>query len=150
MDAGILGKIGFDLEVALANFINFLIIFLLFKIFLFKPIQNIIDRRREEINSGIEKASKAEISLQNAEIESDKILKEARDKANNILMEAKNHADEISEKIILESRQNAEKIISRAEIEISQEKEKMKQDVESEMQHLVSSLTKKVLKEQIK
>lgn len=146
MDAGILGKIGFDLEVALANFVNFLIIFLLFKIFLFKPIQNIIDKRREEINSGLEQASLAQVSLKSAEQESERLIKDAREKANNILLEAKVHADEISDKAILESRNNASKIIERAEQEILQQKEKMRQEVEKEMTHLVSSLTEKVVR----
>lgn len=147
MDSGILAKIGFDLEVALANFINFLIIFLLFKIFLFKPIQNIIDKRREEINSGIENASKAQISLQNAQEESEKIIKEARREANDILISAKNHADEITQKAISDSKIVSEKMIKRSEEEIEQSKQKMKQDVEKEMTHLVSTLAEKVVRQ---
>ncbi|MFA7193899.1 MAG: F0F1 ATP synthase subunit B [Candidatus Paceibacterota bacterium] len=146
MEAGILTKIGFDLEVALANFVNFLIIFLLFKIFLFKPIQNLIDKRREEIKNGLAQASQAQISLNLAEEESEKLIKEARLKANSILSEAKSHADDISEKAILEGRANALKIKERAEHDIAQEKDKMRQDVEKEMTSLVSSLTEKVVR----
>lgn len=146
MEAGILTKIGFDLEVALANFVNFLIIFLLFKIFLFKPIQNLIDKRREEIKNGLAQASQAQISLNIAEEESEKLIKEARIKANSILSEAKSHADDISEKAILEGRANALKIKERAEHDIAQEKDKMRQDVEKEMTSLVSSLTEKVVR----
>lgn len=146
MEAGILTKIGFDLEVALANFVNFLIIFLLFKIFLFKPIQNLIDKRREEIKNGLAQASQAQISLNLAEEESERLIKEARMKANSILSEAKSHADDISEKAILEGKANALKIKERAEHDIAQEKDKMRQDVEKEMTNLVSSLTEKVVR----
>lgn len=146
MESGILTKIGFDLEVALANFVNFLIIFLLFKIFLFKPIQNLIDKRREEIKNGLAQASQAQISLSLAEEESENLIKEARIKANSILSEAKSHADDISEKAILEGKANALKIKERAEHDIAQEKNKMLQDVEKEMTNLVASLTEKVVR----
>jgi F-type H+-transporting ATPase subunit b len=146
MDAGILSKIGFDLEVALANFVNFLIIFLLFKIFLFKPIQDLIEKRQSEINSGLEKANLAEVSLLNAKEESDNLIKEARTKANVILSEAKSHADEV----ILKSSEEAKNLVSdmknKAKQDIEEEKKSMHQEVEKEMTSLVSSLAEKVVR----
>lgn len=146
MDTGILTKIGFDLEVALANFVNFLIIFLLFKIFLFKPIQNLIDTRRDEINKGLAHAAEAQIALNLAEEESEKLIKEARTKANTILVDARTHADEITEKSITEGKQTAAKIKERAEQDVVLERETMRQEVEKEMTKLVSSLAEKVVR----
>jgi F-type H+-transporting ATPase subunit b len=146
MDAGILTKIGFDLEVALANFVNFLIIFLLFKIFLFKPIQDLIDKRKAEIKSGLEKANQAEISLTSAKEETENLIKEARLKANNILVEAQNHANEINEKAVSEGKSTVSQMKERAEKDILEEKEFMRQGVEKEMTHLVSSLAEKVVR----
>lgn len=150
MDAGILTKIGFDLEVALANFVNFLIIFLLFKIFLFKPIQNLIDKRRDEIKNGLEKANQAEISLTSAKEESESVIKEARLKANNILVDAQNHANEINAKSVLEGKNTVSQMKERAEKDILEEKEFMRQGVEKEMTHLVSSLAEKVVRTESK
>lgn len=146
MEAGILAKIGFDIEVALANFINFLIIFLLFKIFLFKPIQKIIDKRKEEINLSLQQASQAQVSLNSAKEESEQLIKEARQKANTILVEAKSHADEITSKSVDEAKNIVSQMRDRAEKDIAQEKTAMKEEVEKEMTHLVSSLAEKVVK----
>lgn len=146
MEAGILSKIGFDIEVALANFVNFLIIFLLFKIFLFKPIQKIIDKRKEEINLSLQHASQAQISLNSAKEESDQLIQEARQKANTILSEAKNHADEIATKSMEEGKNIVAQMKERAEKDIAEEKTAMKEEVEKEMTHLVSSLAEKVVK----
>lgn len=147
MDAGILSKIGFDLEVALANFVNFLIIFVLFKAFLFKPIQEIISERREKIQHGLAQAAQAEASLESAHEESEKVLKEARQKANTILAEARSHADEIAEKSAAEGKSTVSAMKERAELEIAQEKELMQQEVEKDMTHLVASLAEKVVQE---
>jgi len=146
MEAGILAKIGFDIEVALANFVNFLIIFLLFKIFLFKPIQKIIDKRKEEINLSLQQANQAQISLNSAKEESDQLIKEARQKANTILAEAKSHADEIASKSTEEGKNIVAQMKERAEKDIVQEKTAMKEEVEKEMTNLVSSLAEKVVK----
>jgi F-type H+-transporting ATPase subunit b len=146
MEAGILSKIGFDIEVALANFVNFLIIFLLFKIFLFKPIQKMIDKRREEINLGLQQANQAQISLDSAKEESEQLIKDARQKANTILIEAKSHADEIASKSVDEGKNIVAQMRERAEKDIAQEKTAMKEEVEKEMTHLVSSLAEKVVK----
>jgi F0F1-type ATP synthase membrane subunit b/b' len=43
---GILGKIGFDWQVALANLVNFLIIFWILKKFAFKPVREILQKDR--------------------------------------------------------------------------------------------------------
>lgn len=150
MDTGILTKIGFDLEVALANFVNFLIIFLLFKIFLFKPIQNLIDTRRDEINKGLAHASEAQIALKLAEEESENLIKDARAKANNILVEARNRADEITEQSIADGKDEASKIKARAEQDVVLERDTMRQEVEKEMTKLVSSLAEKVVRTESK
>lgn len=146
MEAGILSKIGFDFQVAIANFVNFLIIFLLFKIFLFKPIQKLIDKRKEEINLGLQQANQAQISLDSAKEESDQIIKDARSKANVILSEAKSHADEITSKSVDEGKNIVSQMKDRAEKDIAQEKQSMKEEVEKEMTQLVSSLAEKVVR----
>ena len=51
----ILGKIGFDWQVALASLVNFLIILFVLKKFAFKPIKKLIQERQNKINEGIEK-----------------------------------------------------------------------------------------------
>ena len=150
MEAGILSKIGFDFEVALANFINFLIIFLLFKIFLFKPIQTLIDKRRDEIQRGLQQADQAQVSLNLAKEESEQLIKEARQKANTILVEAKSHADEITTKSIDEGKNIVSQMKDRAEKDIAEEKSAMKAEVEKEMTNLVSSLAEKVVKSENK
>ena len=81
----ILGKIGFDWHVALANLVNFLIIFFVLKKFAFTPIQKMLRERREKIEKGISDAQKAEKNLSRANIEKEEIIKEAQDNANRIL-----------------------------------------------------------------
>ena len=74
--------------------INLLVLYFIFKKFLFKPVLNVIKEREDKINGQFEEAKKANEDADNKK-------KEYEDK----LIMAKNEAD----KIVLEARQRAEK-----------------------------------------
>lgn len=89
----ILGSIGFNWHVALANFINFLVILFLLNKFFFQKLGKAIDTRKETIERGLSQASDAERALAHAmeekqilismaEKEGQKIIKESTDKAD--------------------------------------------------------------------
>ena len=54
----ILGNIGFDWPVALANLVNFLIIFFLLHKFVFKPLGKTVEKRKRDIADGLAAADK--------------------------------------------------------------------------------------------
>jgi len=148
MDIGqILGNLGFDWRVALANLANFLVIVWVLKRFAFKPIEKIIKERKSKIEKGVEDAERASSELQMAEQTSQKIAMEARSQANRIIAEAQKQ----SEKIISESRaaqeEQAKQIMADADKSIQQEKQKMLGDLKKELSGLVIDTTRKFLKE---
>jgi F-type H+-transporting ATPase subunit b len=147
MDAGLLSKIGFDLEVAVANLVNFLIIFLLFKIFFFKPIQTMIDTRKAKIQKGLEQAVEAEQALKSAEENASTIVRDARKKASVILSDAQSHATKLKDQGVIDGQAERTRILARAEQEIAQDRRRMEEDVEKEMTNLVGSLTEKAIAE---
>ncbi|MBU4369492.1 ATP synthase F0 subunit B, partial [Patescibacteria group bacterium] len=54
----ILGNLGFDWRMALANLVNFLIIFFVLKKYAFKPIKEKLEEREKKIKTGLEDAEK--------------------------------------------------------------------------------------------
>ncbi|HCC05848.1 TPA: hypothetical protein DEP94_00565 [Candidatus Nomurabacteria bacterium] len=124
----ILGSVGFNWHVAIANFINFLIILFLLNKFFFGKIGKVIQTRHDVIERGLSQASDAEKALANAEDEKKKIVKEARVEGQSIMEEAKSSATAVAESI----KKDAE---SEAQIKIAHlaEKEaKLKETVEKE------------------
>lgn len=59
----ILGKIGFDWQVALVNTINFLLVFFLLQKFLFPTLRKAVEDRRAKIKEGLDKAQEADVRL---------------------------------------------------------------------------------------
>ncbi|MBP7846116.1 MAG: F-type H+-transporting ATPase subunit b [Bacteroidota bacterium] len=119
----ILSKIGFDWQVALANLVNFLIIFFLLKRFIFKPVGKILEERKNKIADGLEKAALAETALLNAKKEHESIVRDAKMLAGTIT--------------------------SNAEKEGSVIKDKRKKEAESERNVLLQETREELLKEKI-
>jgi F-type H+-transporting ATPase subunit b len=84
----ILGQLGFDWKVALANLVNFLIIFYLLRNVVFRKIAVAIKERQEKIQKGIDDAKVAESAKFVAEVEKQAILKEAHLKSRQIVEKA--------------------------------------------------------------
>jgi len=145
MEAGLLGKLGFDLEVAIANLVNFLVIFLLFRIFFFKPLQKTIDARRQKIEQGLQNAIVAEQALKDAQSQAHDVLLEAKKQAEVLLEDARTHAVKMREQAVLEGGTERTRLVAQASQQIDQERKRMEEDVERDMSRLVASLSEKVV-----
>jgi len=142
----ILSKVGFDWQVALANFVNFVIIFFVLRKFAFQPILKVIKDRQDKINLGLENAQKAETELLTAEqvgkekiskakLEANSIIGEAQKKGDNIISTSKDEANELKNSII----KDGEKIVA-------QKKEALKEEVKTETANLIVDGLEKILK----
>lgn len=124
----ILGSVGFNWHVAIANFINFLIILFLLNKFFFGKIGKVIQTRHDVIERGLSQASDAEKALANAEEEKKKIVKEARVEGQSIMEEAKSSAVAVAESIKKDAESEAQNKIAH----LSEKEAKLKESVEKE------------------
>lgn len=145
----ILSSVGFNWHVALANFVNFLIILFLLNKFFFGKIGKTIKERGEIIEQGLNKASEGERILASAEDEKKVILSEAKKEGHSILEKAK----EDGETLVSTMKVNANKeIVSKEEL-LKKREDEMEQRVEKEFLEkapaLVASLYKSTLKREM-
>ena len=145
MDFGFLSKIGFDLEVAIANLVNFLLIFIVFKLFFYKPIMKTLEERKQKIAQGLRDAEEAVRQLEEAEAARKEILVEAKKDADSIRAEAQEYAHSMKETTVLETKDIALQMKQDARKDIEQERVKMEQEAESKMTSLVAALTEKAV-----
>lgn len=145
----ILGKIGFDWQVALANLFNFVIIFLILKKFAFKPIFRIINERQQKIDQGLDDAEKAKTDLVQAEEIKKLKLDEAKSKANQIIGDAQKHGDKIISLSEIDAEKAKKEILKDGQKELDDQKKKMEKQLEKEVSEMVLSGVEKVLKENL-
>lgn len=141
----ILGKVGFDWQVALANLFNFLIIFFILKKYAFGPIGKIIKERQASINEGLASAEKNTKLLENTKKEQEQILLNARAEANNIILEAKKDAAIKREQLVEDTKKDISLMIENNKKHLEIEKTKMLTEAKKEIVTLVIQTTEKVL-----
>lgn len=144
-----LGNIGFDWRVALANFVNFLIVFYLLKRFIFKPMAQTLRERRLHIEKGVEDAQKAETALVTAREEQKKIVREARAESNEIVSGAREKEREIVSQAQYKATEKAETILEEARVSALAEQEKLKQTLHKEAAELAVEGVRQLLKEEV-
>lgn len=145
----ILGKVGFDWQVALANLFNFLIIFFILKKFAFGPIGKLIKERQDSITKGLLDAEKNKKLLENTEKEYEKVILSARNEANQIIVDAKNDAQAKKDKLMEDAKKEVSVILESGKKNLEIEKVKMLSEARKEIVDLVMQVSEKVLNEKV-
>jgi len=110
----ILNNFGFEPVFFTAQIINFLILFVVFKKFLYKPILKVLKDREHAIAKSLEDAENAKKTLEDSEVQKDKIIAKAALEAEKIIKETRLNAQSIHEEILNKSKVEAEKIIAQS------------------------------------
>lgn len=104
----ILSSLGFNWHVALANFINFLIILFILNKFFFGKLKKVIQNRQDVIERGLSQASDAERAFMHAEEEKKLIISNAHKEGHDIIVSAEAHAIERAESIFKDAEEEAQ------------------------------------------
>lgn len=142
-------KLGINLGYLLVQVFNFLILFLVLKVWVYKPILNMLDKRRQTIAQGLEDARIASEARANAEEEAKKLLAEAQTKANQVVNEATQRAEEAAKQVKASTEQDLEKQRNAALIEAQLERDRMLADVRGQIATLAIAASQKLIGESL-
>lgn len=145
----ILGNIGFDWPVALANFVNFLIIFYILKRFAFGPISKVLAERRAKIEQGLEDAKRSETELMLAGVERKKILTKAEGEAEELVTKAREAESKFMAAAREKGRDEVKEMLRGAHEQIDLDRKAMRREMAKETADLVVSGVEKVLRERM-
>jgi len=119
------------------------------KKFLYKPLINLMNSRRQKIVEGLEKAKKGEEEFQKIQELREKELVKIQKEAEVIIAKAKDVGDKKQQEILKEAEEKTKKIIEEAKGMIEIEKEKMLKEVRQDVADLVVTATGKILEEKM-
>jgi len=142
----ILNEFGFKPQLFIAQIINFLILFFVFKRFLYKPLLSVMKKREETIKKGLDDAQTAAILKEETEKNRSDILKKTQAEAEKIIAEAKTQAEAVREHIRLETKEESDRIIAEAKKQAELEMQKMEKRVKDMSLTLSGELLEKVTK----
>lgn len=134
----------------LVSLANLLIMFLILKHFLFKPVQKMMDARKQQVDKIYQDAKESRDDAVNMKQEYETRLAAAREEADGLVRTAVQTAQRKGEAIVAEATSQASHLKQKAEQEIAQEKQQMLRDVRSEISDIAVGIASKVVEREVK
>lgn len=129
--------------------INFVVLYFILRHFFFKPVNNVISSREDEIINKINKTEENEKKAMVLLKEKEEDLKKAKVDGKAIVENYKVKAEKVSEELIKEANDEAKLIMERARKEIEREKEKAQSEIKTQIIDLAVLMSQKALDESI-
>ena len=125
--------------------INIIVLFLLLRKFLIKPVRNIMEKRDEMIRSGLENARKSQSDAELMKQEYEEKLKNAGDISAGIISDAKKEAEARSKNILDEANAKADNILSSARENAETAKLKAVSEAKEQIADLAAAMARKLV-----
>jgi F-type H+-transporting ATPase subunit b len=141
--------LGINLGYLLVQVFNFLIIFVILAAWMYKPLLNMMQQRRETIARGLEDARIASEARENAEKEAEEILAKAQQEAGKIVREATERGEQVQVEIKEAAETEIVQLREDAAVDAQQEKEKILGDLRGQVAALSIAAAQKVIGESL-
>ncbi len=145
-----LDVISVNLWQIVVSLLNLLLLFLIVKKFLFKPVEKMIAKRQENIENQFKEAEEAKnMAISDMEKWSEK-LKNADKEADLVMQNAIDSAKINGEKIISDAKEKADGIVKQAETKAELEKKNAKEFIKSQIVDISALLAAKMINRELK
>jgi F-type H+-transporting ATPase subunit b len=144
-----LEKLGLNLGFLIVQILNFAIIFIVLRAWVYKPLINMLEKRKAAIARGLEDARIAEEARANAEVEANRIITEAQMKANDVIREATERADAAGREVRAAADAETAKARDASLAEIAGERNRMLSELRGQVVTLAIAATQKLIGESL-
>lgn len=134
---------------ALFTLVNTVVLFLVLKKFLFKPVMQMITDRQKEIDDMYNAADSAKSEAQALEAEYKEKLSQAAITGERMVKEATERGQKREEEILRQANAEAEAIMAKASADIAREKKKALNDAKDEISVIAIAIAEKVVGREI-
>lgn len=141
--------VGVNLWTMIFAWVNLLILYLLFKKFLFVPIKNMIDSRQKEIDDMYSDAESARSTADELKAEYEDKIEKAEEESEQILKSAVRRAQLKEEEILKEANVEAARVLERAEEQIALEKKQALNEVKNEVSSMAIGIASAVIEREV-
>jgi F-type H+-transporting ATPase subunit b len=140
----IAGTLGLNLTGLIWHAINFLVLFLLLRQFLFKPVVGMLDARAARVRESMEQAEQARRAAEQAEADRQALLAETRREAEQIRARADEQAKRILSDAETRAKERQQQIEAQAEASARQIEERVMAQVRLQLADLVVTAVDRV------
>ncbi|MBI4280640.1 F0F1 ATP synthase subunit B [Candidatus Uhrbacteria bacterium] len=144
---GVLGTLGINGKLFLAQLFNFAIVMLVVWRWVWRPVMRLLEERSKKIEKSLAQAAAIEKEMAGLETKRQAMLVETEKKAEAVLKETEAIAEARRQEALVKSRQEVEKILREGVRALETEKKQMVARAKTEVADLVIAATEKVLAE---
>lgn len=138
-----------DIWTMVFTWLNFIILFLLLRHFLFKPVNRILSKRAEEIENTYKIAETAQQDAELAREKYENRLNEAKTEADGIIQSAVSRARERSDSIISEAQENARHISEKSQKQIELDRQNAMKEARQDIAGMAVDVAEKLISERL-
>lgn len=138
-------NLGIEGGLLLSQIINFLILMILLRMFLYRPVLNMLERRKERIAQSMKDAERVSAAAQEAEQEKVRVLDVARREAQEVRAQATRDAEKIAQDVRGRAEQEATEIRMKAQAEAKAQVETALGDAKKQIAELTILATEQLL-----
>jgi F-type H+-transporting ATPase subunit b len=140
-------SLGVNLPLLVVFVINFIVLFVLLRLFLYKPVLKMLDERAKRTAEAMEQAEATKKEYEQARVEVQKQIEKGRQEAQAILTQAIQVGERLKEESRQEAQKQAQIIVDRTRTELEAERDKIVGDLRREFVDISISAAEKVIKE---
>ncbi len=133
----------------LISLANLVLLFVIIKKFLYKPVKKVLKERRDQLEKQYSDANKAQIEAEDSRKQWEETLGMAKDQADEIIKAATDNAKMRGETIVNEAQIRADGIIRMAEQEAQLNRQKATEEIKREIIEVSQAISEKVLEREI-
>lgn len=129
--------------------LNLLLLMVLFKKYLFKPVTEILEKRQDEIEGHYQEAQQAETDAKAMKADYESKMAGARQEADRVIKTATESANAMSASIVEDARTQADQLKRRAQTEIDLERRRAFDEVKGELSGIALDIASQVIEREV-
>ncbi|MFQ3566745.1 MAG: F0F1 ATP synthase subunit B [Aggregatilineales bacterium] len=141
--------LGINAGFLVAQIFNFLLLFGLLSIVLWRPLMNMLDSRAAKIQKGLEDAAAAANARRDAEAEAERIRAAARADVARMIEEARQRGEDLAKQIENEAQAEAEKIRAEARARANEERDRQLADLRGQVAAIAIAVSHRLIGESL-
>jgi len=138
-----------DLGLIVWMTLSFLILFVLLRIFAWKPVLKMLNDREEKINVSLNEANLAREQMKQLTADNERLLLEAKDERDAILNEARKVSQKMYDDAKAKAQEESQRIIASAKEGINVEKQKAIAEIRNMIAEISIEIAEKVIENEL-
>jgi F-type H+-transporting ATPase subunit b len=140
-------SLGVNLPLLVVFVVNFIVLFVLLRLFLYKPVMKMLDERTKRTKDAMDLAEATKKEFEQAKGEVQREIEKGRQEAQAIITQSMQVGERLKEESRQEATKQAQAIVDRTRSELEAERDKIVGDLRREFVDISIAAAEKVIKE---